>query len=114
MRIPRAGGPEVLEWGAEEDPVPGPEELLVRVHASALNRADILQRMGRYPPPPGAPPQVPGLEYAGEVVHCGPRVAQWRPGDRVMGLVAGGAHAEYVVVHERTALRITPALGWEE
>ncbi len=114
MRIARAGGPEVLEWGEEEDPVPGPDELLVRVRASALNRADLLQRMGRYPAPPGAPAHIPGLEYAGEVVRCGARVAQWRPGDRVMGLVAGGAHAEYVVAHERTALRIPPALGWEE
>ena len=114
VRIARAGGPEVLEWGAEEDPSPGPDELLVRVHASALNRADLLQRMGRYPAPAGAPAHVPGLEYAGEVVRCGAHVAQWRPGDRVMGLVAGGAHAEYVVAHERTALRIPPALGWEE
>lgn len=109
----RAGGPEVLEWGTAEDPVPGPEELLVRVRASALNRADVLQRMGRYPAPAGVPASIPGLEYAGEVARCGARVAGWRPGDRVMGLVGGGAHADYVVVHERTALRIPPALDWE-
>ena len=109
----RAGGPEVLEWQKVEDPVPGPEELLVRVRASALNRADVLQRMGRYPAPPGAPAAIPGLEYAGEVARCGSRVSLWRTGDRVMGLVGGGAHAEYVVVHERTALRIPPALAWE-
>lgn len=109
----RAGGPEVLEWGTVEDPVPGPDELLVRVRASALNRADVLQRMGRYPAPAGVPASIPGLEYAGEVTRCGARVAGWRPGDRVMGLVGGGAHAEYVVVHERTALRIPPALDWE-
>ena len=114
VRIARAGGPEVLEWGSEEDPLPGPEELLIRVQASALNRADLLQRMGRYPAPPGVASHIPGLEDAGEVVRCGTRVAQWRPGDRVMGLVAGGAHAEYVVAHERTALRIPPGLGWEE
>src|SRR5688572_1727859 len=70
--------------------------------------------MGRYPAPTGAPPEIPGLEYAGEVVRCGPRVSLWRPGDRVMGLVAGGAHAEYVTAHERTALRVPPALSWEE
>jgi NADPH2:quinone reductase len=110
----RAGGPEVLEWRDDDDPVPGPEEILVRIQASALNRADVLQRMGRYPAPPGVPPRIPGLEYAGEVARCGARVSLWRPGDRVMGLVGGGAHAEYVVAHERTALRIPPALGWEE
>jgi putative PIG3 family NAD(P)H quinone oxidoreductase len=114
VHIAGAGGPEVLEWREQEEPAPGPEDVLVRVHASALNRADVLQRMGRYPAPPGVPAQIPGLEYAGEVVRCGSRVSLWRTGERVMGLVAGGAHAEYVVAHERTALRIPPALSWEE
>ncbi|MBK8003500.1 MAG: NAD(P)H-quinone oxidoreductase [Gemmatimonadetes bacterium] len=78
----------------------------MRVHAAGLNRADILQRLGRYPAPPGWPADIPGLEYAGVVEALGPGVTRWRAGDRVMGLVGGGAQAEYVVVHQDEALAV--------
>jgi NADPH:quinone reductase-like Zn-dependent oxidoreductase len=112
--ITRPGPPEVL--AVEERPAPeaGAEQLLVRVRASALNRADLLQRRGSYPAPPGALADVPGLEYAGEVVALGAGAREHREGDRVFGLVGGGGHAEYVVVHERTAVRVPDGLSWEE
>ena len=112
--ITRPGGPEVL--AAEERPIPepGPGEIRVRVQASALNRADVLQRMGSYPAPPGAPADVPGLEYAGEVDAVGEGAGLWAVGNRVMGIVGGGGHAEYVVVHEREAIRIPQNCTVEE
>lgn len=112
--ITRPGGPEVLELREVADPVPGPEELLVAVRASALNRADVLQRRGRYPAPPGAPADIPGLEFAGEVLQCGARTTLFAPGARVMGILGGGGHAERVVLHERTALGVPERLAWEE
>ena len=111
--ISRPGGPEVLELRERPVPEPGPAEVLVRVRASALNRADLMQREGRYPAPPGAPPDVPGLEYAGEVVARGRDATAWREGDRVFGLVAGGAHAEYLVAHERTLAAVPAGLDWQ-
>jgi len=96
------------------DPSPGPGQLLVRVHASALNRADLLQRKGRYPAPPGWPADIGGLEYAGAVESLGPGVTRWKVGDRVMGLVGGGGHAEYVVVHEDEALAVPSKLSWTD
>src|SRR5215207_3382188 len=107
--IARPGGPE-----ERPVPEPGPGEVRVRVHASALNRADLLQRRGAYPAPPGAPADIPGLEYAGEVESVGEGAGLWAPGNRVMGIVGGGGHAEYVVVHEREAIRIPQNLTWEE
>jgi NADPH:quinone reductase-like Zn-dependent oxidoreductase len=95
------------------DPVPGDSDLLVRVHGAGLNGADMLQLKGRYPAPPGAPQDIPGLELAGEVVECGPGVQRFEPGDRVMSIVAGGGQAELAVVHERTAMPIPEELGWE-
>jgi putative PIG3 family NAD(P)H quinone oxidoreductase len=112
--IARPGGPEVLELRDVAAPVPAAEQVLVRVRATALNRADLLQRRGAYPAPPGAPADVPGLEYAGEVAALGPGARELREGDRVMGLVGGGGYAEYVTVHERTAVRVPAALGWAE
>ncbi|MFM8554342.1 MAG: NAD(P)H-quinone oxidoreductase [Acidimicrobiales bacterium] len=100
------GGPEVLVIREVPDPVPGPEEVLVRVHATALNRADLLQRMGMYPNPFPSEAEIPGLEFAGTVEACGPRVSMWRPGDAVMGIVSGGAYAEKLVVHERQSLAV--------
>ncbi|MFM9084349.1 MAG: NAD(P)H-quinone oxidoreductase, partial [Actinomycetota bacterium] len=100
------GGPEVLVIREVPDPVPGPEEVLVRVHATALNRADLLQRMGMYPNPFPSEAEIPGLEFAGTVEACGPRVTMWRPGDAVMGIVSGGAYAEKLVVHERQSLAV--------
>lgn len=114
LRITGKGGPEVLELATVPRPVPGPEELLVRVHAAALNRADLLQCKGLYPAPPGAPADIPGLEYAGEVEALGERAHRFGRGDRVMGIVGGGAFAEWVVVHERTALPIPASMGYRE
>jgi putative PIG3 family NAD(P)H quinone oxidoreductase len=112
--ITRPGGPEVLEIQERDTPTPAPREVLVRVRASALNRADLLQREGRYPAPAGAPPDIPGLEFAGEVVALGEGASAWRPGDRVFGICAGGAHAEYVVAHEGTLSRVPENLSWDE
>ncbi|HEX5871792.1 MAG TPA: NAD(P)H-quinone oxidoreductase, partial [Longimicrobium sp.] len=110
----RPGGPEVLQMAERPLPEPGPGEIRVRVHASALNRADLLQRRGLYPAPPGAPADIPGLEYAGEVDAVGEGAGLWAVGNRVMGIVGGGGHAEYVVVHEREGIRVPQNLSWEE
>lgn len=112
--ISRFGPPEVLELREVPTPVPAPHEVLVRVHASALNRADLLQRLGRYPAPPGWPADIPGLEFAGEVAATGSDTTRWRTGDRVFGLVGGGGHAEYVTAHEATIARIPDSLTWHE
>jgi putative PIG3 family NAD(P)H quinone oxidoreductase len=112
--ITRPGGAEVLATEERPVPEPGPGEIRVRVQASALNRADVLQRKGSYPAPPGAPADVPGLEYAGEVDAVGEGAGLWAVGNRVMGLVGGGGHAEYVVVHEREAIRIPQNCTVEE
>ncbi|HEY0015736.1 MAG TPA: NAD(P)H-quinone oxidoreductase [Longimicrobium sp.] len=112
--IGKPGGPEVLSLEDRPVPQPGPGEIRVRVHASALNRADLLQRRGSYPAPPGAPADIPGLEYAGEVDAVGEGAGLWAVGNRVMGIVGGGGHAEYVVVHEREGIRIPQNLSWEE
>jgi putative PIG3 family NAD(P)H quinone oxidoreductase len=112
--ITRPGGPEVLVQEDRPVPEPGPGEIRVKVHASAMNRADLLQRRGMYPAPPGVPADVPGLEYAGEVDAVGPGAGLWAVGNRVMGIVGGGGHSEYVVVHEREGIRIPQNLGWEE
>jgi putative PIG3 family NAD(P)H quinone oxidoreductase len=108
------GGPEVLVITDSADPVPAPEEVLVRVHATALNRADLLQRMGMYPNPFPADDEIPGLEFAGEVIGCGARVTMWRPGDRVMGIVSGGAYAERLVIHERQAMAVPDGMAWTD
>jgi putative PIG3 family NAD(P)H quinone oxidoreductase len=94
------------------DPEPQDGQLLVRVRAAGLNGADMLQVAGHYPPPPGAPPDIPGLELAGEVVACGRRAGRFEPGDRVMGIVAGGGQAELAVIHERTAMPVPEELDW--
>ncbi|MEO8634423.1 MAG: NAD(P)H-quinone oxidoreductase [Gemmatimonadales bacterium] len=107
-----AGGPDVLQLGEAPTPSPGPEQVRVRVEAAGLNRADILQRRGRYPAPPGWPADIPGLEYAGTVERPGSGVTRWQVGDRVMGLVGGGAHAEYVVVHQDETMAIPAALDF--
>lgn len=112
--ITRPGGPDVLEEQERPLPEPGPSQVRVRVHASALNRADLMQRRGAYPAPPGSPRDVPGLEYAGEVDAVGPGSGLWAVGSRVMGIVGGGGHAEYVCVHEREAMRVPHNLSWEE
>jgi putative PIG3 family NAD(P)H quinone oxidoreductase len=112
--ITRHGGPEVLELRERPDPEVGPEDVLVRVRATAMNRADLLQRRGLYPAPPGVVPDVPGLEFAGEVVVSGARVCEWTAGDRVMGILGGGGHADTVVTHERMCLCVPGGLSWEQ
>ena len=113
--ITKPGGPEVLQLQDVPEPVPGPEDLLVRVCATALNRADILQRMGGYPQPGPKPPlDIPGMEYAGEVLAAGARVEGFSPGDRVMGLLVGGGYAEQIVTHFRLAMKVPANLSWEE
>src|SRR5712664_701305 len=95
------GGPEVLDVREVETPrAPTADRVRVRVQAAALNRADILQRLGHYPAPPGYPQNIPGLEFAGEVEAVGHEVHNWKRGQRVFGIIAGGAQAEYVVVPE--------------
>lgn len=110
--ITRPGGPEVLELRSVPAPVPGVHEVLVRVHATALNRADLLQRQGKYPAPPGSPQDIPGMELAGEVVGHGPDARRWPVGARVFGIVGGGAYAELVAVHEDALAEIPPGLSW--
>jgi putative PIG3 family NAD(P)H quinone oxidoreductase len=106
-----------IEDGAVEarehpTPQPGAGEVLVRVHAAGLNGADLMQRAGRYPAPPGAPPDIPGLELAGVVAELGPGARRFQPGERVMGLVAGGGQAEYATVHERILMPVPERLDW--
>src|SRR5689334_20279036 len=112
--INRFGGPEVLEIEDVPVPQPGPEEILVHVRSTALNRADLLQRQGGYAPPPGAPQNMPGLEFAGEVAELGTNAHRWRKGDRVMGIVAGGAHAEFVTTHEDAVATVPSNVEWSE
>lgn len=108
------GGPEVLDLRKRPVRDPARGEIRVRVEAAGINRADLLQRRGLYPPPPGWPDDVPGLEYAGWVEAIGEAVELWKVGDRVMGLVGGGGYAEYVVVPEREAIRVPEPLSFEE
>ena len=96
------------------NPVALAGELLVRVQAAAVNGGDLLQRRGRYPAPPGAPQDIPGLEFAGEVVQPGEGVTRFSAGDRVMGIVAGGGQAELVTVHERVAMPIPDEVDWTQ
>ena len=98
VRITEPGGPDVLRLDEVPDPTPDPEQLLVRVQSAGVNRADLLQRMGRYPAPTGIRPDIPGLEFAGRIQDVGTRAGGWMPGDPVMGLVGGASYAEYVAV----------------
>src|SRR6266480_4221503 len=97
---------------AETPPAPAADRVRVRVHAAGLNRADILQRRGHYPAPPGYPTNIPGLEFAGEVDSIGQEVRIWKIGDRVFGITAGGAQAEFVIVPESNLARIPAELDW--
>jgi NADPH:quinone reductase len=96
------------------DPEPGVGEVLVRVRGAGINGADMLQRKGAYPAPPGSPPDIPGLELAGEVTALGPGARRFGEGDRVMAVVGGGGQAELAVVHERTAMPVPANLEWPE
>jgi NADPH2:quinone reductase len=110
--ITRPGGPDVLEIQEVATPEPQGDQVRVRVYAAGINRADLLQRAGGYPAPPGAPSHIPGLEFAGVVDALGPLASRWKPGQRVMGLVGGGAQAEYVVIHEGLLVAIPDNLDF--
>lgn len=112
--ISRFGGPEVLEVRAVPKPQVTADQVLVRVRASALNRADLLQRQGRYPAPAGFPQEIPGMEFAGEVENMGPLAKMWKPGQRVFGLIGGAAQAQYLVIHERLLAEMPGNLSWAE
>jgi putative PIG3 family NAD(P)H quinone oxidoreductase len=112
--ITRFGGPDVLEVQDVPKPRAGADEVLVHVRSTALNRADLLQRQGRYAAPPGAPENIPGLEFAGEVAELGESAHRWQKGDRVMGIVAGGAHAEFVTAHQDAVSAVPPNLEWTD
>lgn len=114
VRIKEHVGPQGLALDSVVDPSPNPSEVLVKVAAFALNRADLLQSMGRYPAPPGVVQDIPGLEYAGEVVACGALVRRYKVGDRVMGLLPGGAFAELIVAHELEALPIPTGMAFSQ
>ena len=105
------GGPEVLQIEDVPSPTFGAEDILVSVAATALNRADLLQRMGFYPNPFPQGPEIPGLEFAGTVKAVGERVTAWKVGDKVMGIVSGGAYAEELVLHERQAMAVPAGMS---
>ena len=107
-----AGGIDVVRIVERPTPEPAPGQIRVRVRAAGLNRADILQRRGHYPAPPGWPADIPGLEYAGEVESLGAGAGRFSIGDRVMGLVGGGGQAEFVVIPEGEALRVPDGIDW--
>lgn len=114
MRALVIGAGGSLEVRERPDPVPGEGQILVAVRGAGLNAADLLQRYGLYPAPPGAPADIPGMEFAGEVVATGPGADRFKPGDRVMSLTGGGAQAELAVVHEREAMPAPAALSWAQ
>jgi NADPH2:quinone reductase len=112
--ITRPGGPEVLELQDRPTPEPSRGEVRIRVRATAVNRADLLQRMGGYPAPADAPPDIPGLEYAGEIEELGPDAGDWKVGDRVFGLCGGGSYAEQLVTHARTVARMPAGMSFTD
>jgi len=111
--VAQPGGPEMMHIGEVPTPEVGPGELLVRIRAAGVNRADLSQRQGNYPPPPGAS-TIMGMEVAGEVAVLGAGVADWRIGERVMALLGGGGYAEYVTVPAALAMRVPDNVSWEE
>ncbi len=112
--IPAPGGPEVLVPEQRPIPMPGDGEILIAVKAAGVNRPDVSQRQGKYPPPAGAPQDIPGLEIAGVVVACGAGTTRYRPGDAVCALVPGGGYARFCLAHETNALPIPAGLGMME
>jgi NADPH:quinone reductase-like Zn-dependent oxidoreductase len=105
------GGPDVLQFEDVASPVVGEQDILVTVAATALNRADLLQRMGFYPNPFPSGPEIPGLEFAGTVAAIGDKVTAWSIGDRVMGITSGGAYAEQLAIHERQAMAVPSGMS---
>ena len=113
VAISKPGGPEVLIPEQRALPQPGPDEILVKVRAAGVNRPDVAQRSGAYPPPPGAS-DLPGLEIAGEVVAVGSNAKRHKIGDKVMSLVAGGGYAQYCIAQDAQAMSVPPALSMKE
>ena len=108
------GGPDVLQFEDVASPVIGEQDVLVTVAATALNRADLLQRMGFYPNPFPSGPEIPGLEFAGTVTAIGEKVTAWSVGDRVMGITSGGAYAEQLAIHERQAMAVPSGMSLQD
>ena len=108
------GGPDVLQFEDVASPVIGEQDVLVTVAATALNRADLLQRMGFYPNPFPSGPEIPGLEFAGTVTATGEKVTAWSVGDRVMGITSGGAYAEQLAIHERQAMAVPSGMSLQD
>jgi putative PIG3 family NAD(P)H quinone oxidoreductase len=113
IEIREPGGPDVLTPTERPTPVPGPGEILLKVAAAGVNRPDVFQRLGRYPPPPGAT-DIPGLEVSGVVARSGEKGSRWKEGDRVVALLAGGGYAEYCLVHESSVLPLPTDLSFVE
>ncbi|TGN86428.1 NAD(P)H-quinone oxidoreductase [Bradyrhizobium yuanmingense] len=113
VAISKPGGPEVLVPEQRSVPQPGPDEILVKVEAAGVNRPDVAQRSGAYPPPPGAS-DLPGLEISGEVVAVGSNAKRHKVGDKVMSLVAGGGYAQYCIAQDAQAMSVPPALSMKE
>lgn len=112
--ITQPGGPEVLQLAERPKPVIANDEVLIKVMAAGINRPDIFQRKGNYPPPAGAPADIPGLEVAGIIAEIGNAVTRWKPGDKVCALVAGGGYAEFCKAPEGQCLPIPPNLSFPE
>jgi putative PIG3 family NAD(P)H quinone oxidoreductase len=108
------GGPDVLQFEDVASPIIGEQDILVTVAATALNRADLLQRMGFYPNPFPSGPEIPGLEFAGTVAAIGEKVTAWSIGDRVMGITSGGAYAEQLAIHERQAMAVPSGMALQD
>jgi len=113
VTVPKPGDETQLKLAEVPDPVPGAQDLLIKVRCTALNRADLMQRQGFYPPPPGAS-EILGMECAGEVIAMGREVSGWRAGDRAMALLPGGGYAEQAVVHQGSAMHVPAAFFDEE
>jgi tumor protein p53-inducible protein 3 len=113
VTVTKPGDETQLKLAEVPDPAPGPQDLLIRVHCTALNRADLMQRQGMYPPPPGAS-EIIGLECSGEVIEVGREVRGWRVGERAMALLPGGGYAQKAVVHHGSAMHVPDALSDEE
>lgn len=114
VRITSFGEPENLIWGEYADPLCDINEVIIEISAAGVNRPDILQRKGNYPPPKGAPHDIPGLEVSGKIIQIGSQVTRWKIGDKVCALVAGGGYAEKVNVHESHCLPIPVGFSYEE
>lgn len=112
--IIQPGAPSVLQIQERAKPIPGQNEVLIKVMAAGVNRPDVAQRKGRYPPPPGAPQDIPGLEVAGIIEACGTLVTRWKSGDTVCALVVGGGYAEYVVANAGHCLPIPANFSFAE